>query len=167
MESFSIKASSALTAGETGIKMKLNLGCGNDIRKGWVNVDINPICKAVIKADLNKPLPFADESADYIFIKDVYEHLTNRESFIKEIHRILKPYGVIHWLQASYTNTIAWGDPDHKTAVSYFFFSEHLPRYGFKIIKTNWCWLSWLLECCGLLSHYEVKLMKEVERNEP
>lgn len=39
--------------------MKLNLGCGNDIREGWVNLDINKKEGVNVVHDLNEvPLPF-------------------------------------------------------------------------------------------------------------
>lgn len=39
-------------------KVKINLGCGNEYKKGWINVDFNKEVKADICADLSKRLPF-------------------------------------------------------------------------------------------------------------
>jgi len=78
-------------------KMKLNLGCGMDIRKGFENYDTSPCSKKVKYIDLNSlPLPFQDNSVDYVYMSSVFEHLdVNRFRFMKEIHRILKPDGIV------------------------------------------------------------------------
>ena len=80
--------------------IKLNLGCGRDIRDGWDNYDLFPLDKRVKKLDLNKlPLPFETNSIDYIYMGSVFEHLdVNRLDFMEESHRILKPDDVIEIL---------------------------------------------------------------------
>ena len=75
--------------------MKLNLGCGNDIRHGWKNYDLYPTSDKVQKLDLTQlPLPFEDDSVDEILLSHTFEHLTvNQYSFMKELSRILKKDG--------------------------------------------------------------------------
>jgi len=75
------------------MKVRLNLGCGNDIRKGWENYDKYPIDKRVKQLDLTKlPLPFPTGYADEIYMGGVYEHLfVDHFEFISEISRISKP----------------------------------------------------------------------------
>ncbi len=46
-----------------------------------------------LKADLNKKLPFKDKSFDAIHANQVIEHVTNVDSFIAEIKRLLRPGG--------------------------------------------------------------------------
>ena len=77
--------------------MKINLGCGNDIRDGWVNCDKYSDDPRVTKIDLNVlPLPFDDEVADYIYLSHVLEHLTVHPfEFLVDCHRILKKDGVL------------------------------------------------------------------------
>lgn len=88
--------------------MKLNLGCGKDIREGYVNVDY--ITKNTIDsfgidviADLSKPLPFDDNTVEGIYASHVFEHIPNWEDLLIECHRVMKcnstieirvPYGV-------------------------------------------------------------------------
>jgi len=68
---------------------KLQFGCGSNYILGWNNMDI--------EVDITKPLPFANNSADYIFSEHCIEHVTLQEgySFIAECLRILKPNGKI------------------------------------------------------------------------
>lgn len=75
--------------------MKLHLGCGNNYIAGWVNIDISG--KVDMYADLRKPLPFPDQSVDFIFTEAVMEHFNYLDGLklLIECHRVLKPEGVI------------------------------------------------------------------------
>lgn len=77
--------------------MKLNLGCGNDIRKGYINIDViaNPGVDKV--CDITQKLNFSDASIEEIVAQDILEHLTREqlESTLAEISRILKINGVV------------------------------------------------------------------------
>lgn len=80
--------------------MKLNLGCGYDIREGYVNVDkFSP--EANVRWDLEVlPWPWKDNSADEIVLKHVLEHLGQATelylNIIKEIYRVAAPNALIH-----------------------------------------------------------------------
>lgn len=76
--------------------MKLNLGCGDDLKDGYVNVDFfNDKCD--LKVDLESlPLPFEDSSVDEVLLDNVLEHLwVNPYKFMLEIHRILRKGGLV------------------------------------------------------------------------
>jgi len=78
--------------------MKLNLGSGNDYRKGYVNVDRVKMPKVDFVHDLNDlPLPFKDNSAEEIRLIHVLEHLKKQslKKFFDELYRICKPNGLI------------------------------------------------------------------------
>lgn len=82
------------------MKIRLNLGCGKDIRKGWVNCDKYPSeedLEKVMEIDLeHTPLPFASDYADEILLNHVFEHLhVNQYSLMKELSRILKKGGIL------------------------------------------------------------------------
>jgi len=80
-----------------GKKIMLNLGCGNEILKGFINVDIEgEKQKGFVKADV-RDLPFPDNYADYILAREVLEHipLLNIMNVLVEWIRVLKPGGRI------------------------------------------------------------------------
>jgi len=74
--------------------LKLNLGCGKDIRPGWVNID-KVEHSGVMAHDLKDPLPFPDDTVDYILANDVLEHILDFERVVKDCHRVLRPGGVL------------------------------------------------------------------------
>lgn len=77
-------------------EIKLNLGCGNDIRDGYINIDFKEDDGVDMLVDLNEcELPFKDESVDEILLFHTLEHLVYRDAFIEECHRVLKPDGTI------------------------------------------------------------------------
>ena len=75
--------------------LKLNLGCGNDIRDGYVNIDIrNELNNSVLVGDITN-LQYAENSVDEILALDVYEHISHRRSLhvLQHWSDILKPSG--------------------------------------------------------------------------
>jgi SAM-dependent methyltransferase len=74
---------------------KLNLGCGRDIRKGWLNCDFIQGQGIDQVFDASKPFPFADNSFDEILALDVLEHIWNYGDTVLECHRVLKPEGIL------------------------------------------------------------------------
>ncbi len=81
-------------------KVMLNVGCGTDYKKGWINIDNNSdnnIEKLDLNWDLRNPLPFDDDSVDYIFNEHLIEHLTVEEGkkVMADLMRVLRPGGVV------------------------------------------------------------------------
>ena len=70
-------------------KIKVQFGCGNRRFSGWNNFDY--------EIDINKPLPFNDNSIDIIFTNHNLEHVnfTSAYKFLEECYRILKPKGIL------------------------------------------------------------------------
>jgi len=58
--------------------MKLNLGCGPDIKEDYINIDTCPIDERVVKQDIRN-LDFPPESVDEIYAKDIIEHMSIEE----------------------------------------------------------------------------------------
>jgi glycosyltransferase involved in cell wall biosynthesis/predicted SAM-dependent methyltransferase len=70
----------------------LNLGCGLDVRDGFINIDLFSDDPNVIKMDIRK-LDLPDACADLVLASDVLEHFSHRETadLLKEWIRVLKP----------------------------------------------------------------------------
>jgi SAM-dependent methyltransferase len=63
---------------------------------GWINVDANMFtAKCDVWSDISKHLPFRDDSIDAIYSHHVIEHLPDLPTHFRELHRVLKPGGVI------------------------------------------------------------------------
>lgn len=77
----------------------LHIGCGMDYREGWVNIDLSDHKEIKVdkKVDLTKlPLPFEDNSFDFIFTAHTLEHLPgNITPLMIELWRILKTDGML------------------------------------------------------------------------
>ena len=93
---------------------KLNFGCGNDIRKGWDNVDIQKGKDIAKSFDFGKfPYPIKDNVYDYIFLSQVLEHLEKPEKVLLELRRICKPGGIIRIEVTYYNNKGAFNSLEH------------------------------------------------------
>jgi SAM-dependent methyltransferase len=102
---------------------KLNLGCGNDIKKGFVNLDSIKLGGVDVVHDLNKfPWPFKDNSFDYIFTASTLEHLDNLILTMEEIHRICNNKSKIEIIVPHFSSLGAYQDPTHKKFFSYYTF---------------------------------------------
>lgn len=94
---------------------KLNVGCGQIIKPGYVNLDIINLVGVDIVHDLNKfPYPFKENSFDEILCDSILEHVDDFIKVLKELHRIAKPGAVLNIAVPFWNSTIAWADPTHK-----------------------------------------------------
>jgi predicted SAM-dependent methyltransferase len=75
----------------------LNLGCGYHYHPTWVNVNFRVTGPGVIPYNLNRPLPFADQTFDAVYHSHLLEHFPKRYAliFLQECFRVLKPAGLI------------------------------------------------------------------------
>ncbi len=126
------------------MQVKINLGCGENKRRGFVNVDrskeVNPdICEDVTKI----PWKWGTESSvDLIFADNLFEHIREEPllKVMQECHRLLKPGGLLQIIVpiSAPDNFMAmYSDPMHVnhnfTAETYDYFDHrHIrwKRYG-------------------------------------
>ncbi len=93
---------------------RLNVGCGLDLRPGWVNVDLIDHGGNQI-VDLNRyPWPFPDGHFDFILCSHILEHLQNFNAVVTELHRIAKPGGLIDVRVPFFLSTKYYSEPDHR-----------------------------------------------------
>lgn len=80
---------------ETVIYDKLNIGCGENIKKGWLNVDLLPVSGAYY-LNASYPFPYKDDSFQFIFSEHMFEHLTYHggKKMLQEVFRTLRPGGI-------------------------------------------------------------------------
>lgn len=97
---------------------KLNLGCGTDIRAGYVNLDSARIPSVDVVHDIEKlPLPFADGAFDEILALDVLEHV-DYPAVLRDLHRLLAPGGTLVVRVPHFTSRNNYADPTHKSRFS-------------------------------------------------
>jgi SAM-dependent methyltransferase len=116
--------------------MLLNLGCGKNIRRDCVNIDI--ILPADKIVDLSTfPWPWEDNSIDGIFASHIMEHFSDQEKFLNECHRILKSGGILR-LNLPHTSSVSSiGCLGHYHTYSYSAIHDYLSREGFYLCKNK------------------------------
>ncbi len=99
-------------------ELRLHLGCGSQIKPGWVNIDLFSD-QADLTLDLRERLPFADASVSMVYSEHSFEHLEYPDEvqhILRESYRVLKPGGVFsvgvpdaEWPLRAYVE----GDPEY------------------------------------------------------
>lgn len=107
---------------------KLNLGCGTDIREGFVNLDSKALPGVDVVHDIERfPFPFAEEEFEYILCQDVLEHV-EYIGVLKELHRILKKNGTVEIRVPHFSSVNNFRDPTHKKMFSAFVFEMFVKK---------------------------------------
>ncbi|MDD5254371.1 MAG: methyltransferase domain-containing protein [Candidatus Nanoarchaeia archaeon] len=114
---------------------KLNVGCGRDIRKDYINLDSAKLEGVDIVHNVEDlPLPFKNEEFDEILCKDVLEHV-DYVPVLKDLNRILKKNGKLIITVPHFTSRNNFVDPTHKNSFSVrtfdFFIKDSKRAYYF------------------------------------
>jgi predicted SAM-dependent methyltransferase len=77
--------------------VKLNIGCGPAVKRGWLNIDIDPRLEGAIYMDATQPLGLRDGSVDFAYSEHMIEHvgLDDAIAMLRELHRVLRPGGML------------------------------------------------------------------------
>ena len=124
--------------------MRLNLGCGNKAKEGFLGVDRYP-CAAVDKlADITGELPFEDASVDEVWMDNVIEHVPDLPRLFAELHRICKDRAKLTILTPHFASLASWRDPTHVHHLSYFSMDHfekssvaHYTHGGFRVLERS------------------------------
>jgi|688.fasta_scaffold27798_4 predicted SAM-dependent methyltransferase len=75
---------------------KIHLACGNNLYNGWDNYDYFPT-NGANHINLLEPLPFKNNSIDYIYFEHALEHFDEVDgySLLQQFFNILKPMGIV------------------------------------------------------------------------
>lgn len=121
----------------------LDVGCGRKPYKAmipaarYIGVDVDsPVTRELASADVyydGRTLPFADASFDGVLCSQVLEHVFTPESFVAELHRVLRPSG-----RLLLTVPFVWDEheqPYDFARYSSFGLRALLERNGFEVIQ--------------------------------
>ncbi len=91
---FATKAAAGTLPDPLPSPLLLNVGCGRDVRDGFVNIDLFSDDPRVVAMDVRQ-LELADNCADAVLASDILEHFSHRETraVLSEWARVLKPGG--------------------------------------------------------------------------
>jgi len=117
--------------------MKLNIGCGEDIKEGYVNIDNRNLKGVDVILDLNEKLPFHNNYAEEVLAQDVMEHL-DTIGLLKEIHRILIQGGQVIIRVPHYSSRHNHIDPTHKKQFSVLTFYNFVKVTNLKHKYYDW-----------------------------
>lgn len=114
--------------------MKLHLGCGTDLRPGYINID-KSAGDGIVTVDLESArLPFDAETVDEIIAEQVFEHLQAFPALMNELHRVMRSGGVLRvtvpHVAPGLPAVEAFQDPTHVR-----FFTTNSFRY---FVVTEW-----------------------------
>jgi SAM-dependent methyltransferase len=114
--------------------MRLNLGCGDKPKAGYVGIDRFPCRAAELLCDFDRILPFKDGSVEAVDLDNVVEHVADILAFMREISRVCRDGARISVVTPHFSSWDSWRDPTHRRHLSYFsmdhFDTSWVGRYG-------------------------------------
>jgi len=128
--------------------MKLNLGCGRKSLAGYINIDSDGGVQPDVVRDIERGLPFSDNSVDEIFASHIFEHIKDLVFVMNECFRVLKPGGVMKIIAPYWTSLGAWQDPTHVRSVN-----ENTFRYFCGLMGPDYCGI----KCMFALKKQEIR----------
>lgn len=99
--------------------VRVDLGCGKLKEKGCIGLDVSKNVRPDIVADLTSSIPLKTSCVDEAHCNHFLEH-TDFMPVIEQIHRIMKPGGIVHVTVPYYSSKDFFTYPTHKTS-----FTEH------------------------------------------
>lgn len=100
--------------------VRVNLGCGNKPREGYLGVDLHPCEAAHLLCDLTRPLPFGESTVDEFLLDNFIEHVPDIPALMRELVRAARPGALITVITPHFTSASSWRDPTHVHHLSVF-----------------------------------------------
>jgi SAM-dependent methyltransferase len=127
---------------------KLNLGSGEFLKEGFVNVDFYSISNPDVSHDLNQfPYPFQDDFFELVEADHVLEHLTDPFKVMGELRRISAPGATIHIRVPHFSRGFTHADHKRGFDVTFpFYFNPALPlgyqRVPLELVRMRLKWFA-------------------------
>jgi len=127
---------------------KLDVGCGDRKRQGYLGMDIVSLPNVDIMHDMNiTPWPFENNIFEEIIFDDVLEHSKKLLEILSEVYRVSVNGATIKISLPHFSSDNMYSDPTHTTffsSRSFNYFDKslnykhsfYLPEVNFKIIKS-------------------------------
>lgn len=123
------------------MSLKIDLGCGSNKREGFKGMDILPLPAVDYVIDLENGFDFLeDNSVDEFYTSHFLEHINNFEFVMSEIHRTLKPNGILTVIVPHFSNPHYYSDYTHKRffgLYSFDYFTSLDTGYRRKVPRYN------------------------------
>jgi SAM-dependent methyltransferase len=129
---------------------KLNLGCGNFPKEGYLNIDHSRWTKADLLYDLNQiPYPFPDNLFERVELSHILEHLEKPFEVMKEIHRVCRNDAILEIYVPHFSRGFTHVEHNHGYDMTFpFYFNPHFMAgyqgVEYKVEKTTLTWFSQL-----------------------
>lgn len=129
------------------MKNKLEVGCGDNKRDGYMGMDIVQLPAVDVVHDMNiVPWPFGENSFEEIIFDDVLEHSKNFLGILSEVYRVSDSNAIIKISLPHFSSDNMYSDPTHTiffSSRSFNYFDKslnykhsfYLQDVNFKIIK--------------------------------
>lgn len=127
---------------------KLNLGCGEDKKEGYINCDLSQEVNPDMCFDLNNGIPLKDNSVEEVFMSHVLEHFHEPLKILKEVYRVCKNKAIVKIKVPYFSSESAFSMMDHYSFFTWTSFDAlekghacHWQSVGnFKTIKKRLRW---------------------------
>jgi hypothetical protein len=98
---------------------RLDIGCGLRKRPGFVGLDRSRTSGADVRCDLERGLPFLDDTFDEVWMSHVFEHLDDTVGMMDDIWRVMRAGGTVELRGPHFSSPyLVWGDPTHRRGLS-------------------------------------------------
>ena len=94
-------------------KIFLDLGRGKRKRSGYIGVDTADLPGVDVVCNIEKGLPFEDDSIDGIYSSFLFEHISDTIFLFQEVYRVSKKDALIEFSVPYYQSMTQYKDPTH------------------------------------------------------